>query len=104
MVSYILSSNADTSNGYVRNKITKINKYAKGAKHPYNTTGNLGWIDESNIKLKSETTNQYHIVKKGDTLWELALKYYGSGTKYKIIKALNNLSSNKIILYILKCV
>lgn len=93
-----LSSNADTSNGYVRNKITKINKYAKGSKHPYNTTGNLGWIDESNIKLKSETTNQYHIVKKGDTLWELALKYYGSGTKYKLIKDLNNLSSDKIII------
>lgn len=29
---------------------TVITRYAKGTRHPYNTTGDLGWISESNIK------------------------------------------------------
>lgn len=38
----------------------------------------------------------YHVVKKGDCLWDIAVKYYGSGSKYKDIKKLNDLSSNMI--------
>lgn len=33
----------------------------------------------------SSSSNKTHTVKKGDTLWALARKYYGSGTKYKTI-------------------
>jgi len=28
---------------------------------------------------------QYHEVKKGDTLWKIAEKYYGDGSLYKTI-------------------
>lgn len=45
------SSNASTPRSSVKNKITNITRIATGAKHPYNTTGDLGWMDESSIKL-----------------------------------------------------
>ncbi len=44
------SSNAAKATGHVKNKKTKITRLAKGAKHPYNTTGDLGWMNESDIK------------------------------------------------------
>ena len=37
-----------------------------------------------------------YTVKKGDTLWAIAQRYLGSGTKYKEIKALNALNSDTI--------
>ena len=45
------SSNAPTPSGSVKNKVTNITRTANGSKHPYNTTGDLGWMDESSIKL-----------------------------------------------------
>ena len=45
------SSNAATPAGNAKNKKTKITRIASGAKHPYNTTGDLGWMDESSIQL-----------------------------------------------------
>ena len=38
----------------VSNKVTNITRIAKGAPHPYNTTGDLGWMDESSIRLYEE--------------------------------------------------
>ena len=32
-------------------KITYITRLAVGCKHPYNTTGDLGWMNESDIEL-----------------------------------------------------
>ena len=49
------SANATKATGKVSNKATKITRYAAGAKHPYNTTGDLGWMNESDIKLVSST-------------------------------------------------
>ena len=37
-----------------------------------------------------------YTVQKGDTLWDLAQKYLGSGTRYTEIKTLNNLTSDTI--------
>ncbi len=36
------SSSATSSSGYIGNKQTIITRKVKGAKHPYNTTGDLG--------------------------------------------------------------
>lgn len=46
-----VSSNASNPSSSVKNKVTYITRIAEGAKHPYNTTGDLGWMDESSIKL-----------------------------------------------------
>ena len=48
------SSNATTPSGTVKNKTTNITRIATGSKHPYNTTGDLGWMDESSIKLYND--------------------------------------------------
>lgn len=72
-----VSSNAATATGNVKNKVTTITRYAAGAAHPYNTTGDLGWMNESDISLYSASsgTVQTYTVKKGDTLSGIAKKY-----------------------------
>lgn len=49
-----VSSNAITPSKKITNKITNITRIAKGSKHPYNTTGDLGWCDEASLKLYEE--------------------------------------------------
>ena len=49
-----VSSNATTPANKIVNKITNITRIANGSKHPYNTTGDLGWCDESSLKLYEE--------------------------------------------------
>lgn len=53
------SSNATTPSSSVKNKITNITRVATGSKHPYNTTGDLGWMDESSIKLYEDPAKVY---------------------------------------------
>ena len=53
------SSNADKASGKVENKITEITRISKGAKHPYNTTKDLGWMDEEDITLYEEPKIDY---------------------------------------------
>ena len=48
------SSDAALSVGNVSNKITNITRYAEGAPHPYNTTGDLGWMNENDIQSYTE--------------------------------------------------
>ena len=45
---------------------------------------------------KAAETYRVHTVVKGDTLWDIAKKYLGDGSRYPEIKALNNLKSNVI--------
>ena len=54
------SSNALISSGSVSNKITNITRISRGSKHPYNTTGDLGWMDESSITLY-ENEKKYEV-------------------------------------------
>lgn len=51
--------------------------------------------------FKATSQNSKYItytVKKGDTLWDIAKTYLGSGAKWTQIKSLNGLSSDKIYL------
>ena len=54
--SLYVSSNASSPAGSVSNKITNITRKAPGTAHPYNTTGDLGWMDESSISTYVEPT------------------------------------------------
>ena len=45
---------------------------------------------------KVEETYRVHTVVKGDTLWDIAKKYLGNGSRYPEIKELNGLKSNTI--------
>lgn len=42
---------------------------------------------------KDYSSQGYVIVEKGDTLWEIASKYLGSGSKYKQLASINKLSN-----------
>lgn len=48
------------------------------------------------IPLNEQQDYKTHIVKMGDTLWNIAEKYYGNGSKYKDIKKINGLDSDTI--------
>ena len=52
-----VSSTASNPANYIYNKITKITRKVNGA-HPYNTTGDLGWMDESSIRKAEEPKPQ----------------------------------------------
>ena len=54
------------------NKTTNVTRWVYGAKHPYNTTGDIGWMDESSIRLAP--IEEYYIVAEGDTLESIAKK------------------------------
>ena len=54
-----VSSNANYPNGKVINKVTYITRIAQGSKHPYNTTGDLGWMNESDIRFYEEPKEEY---------------------------------------------
>lgn len=66
------SSNATEPSGTVANKTTNITRWVFKAKHPYNTTGDIGWMDEDCIKLAPK--EEYYIVQEGDTLVTIAEK------------------------------
>lgn len=51
-----VSSTASSPAGSVSNKVTNITRKAQGTAHPYNTTGDLGWMDESSISAYVEPT------------------------------------------------
>ena len=49
------SSTSIIPSSYVKeDKITYITRIASGTRHPYNTTGDLGWMNESDIKLADD--------------------------------------------------
>lgn len=48
------SSNDTKPSGYVKDKKTTITRVVSGARHPYNSTGDLGWCDEKSIKYQDE--------------------------------------------------
>lgn len=59
------NSNADKATGKTSKKKTTITRLNKGSKHPYNTTGDLGWMDESSITKYTEPKKD-DTIKKGD--------------------------------------
>jgi len=56
-----VSSNALKPVSSVKNKVTYVTRIATGSKHPYNTTGDLGWMNESSITLYKEPTPTYEV-------------------------------------------
>ena len=68
------SSNSETPSGYIRDRVTEVTRLAKNTKHPYNTTGDLGWCDEDALTAYSQPT-----FKVGDRVEPIAnVSYTGS--------------------------
>lgn len=73
------SSTATSPTSSVKNKVTTITR-TNGTIHPYNTTGDLGWMDEADITLYIEPKKTP--IKKGDKVKVLTnLQYNGKPFK-----------------------
>lgn len=66
-----------------------------GSKCPYNINKGLGWVRAED--LTPLNSGRYHTVAKGDTLWAIAQKYYGNGSRYPEIAKANNVSNPNVI-------
>ena len=66
-----------------------------GSKCPYNINKGLGWVRAED--LTPLNSGRYHTVAKGDTLWAIAQRYYGNGSRYPEIAKANNISNPNII-------
>jgi len=51
-----VSSNATSPANTIKNKVTTVTRKVPGTAHPYNTTGDLGWCDESSLTKYIEPT------------------------------------------------
>ncbi len=66
--------------------------------HPYNINNGLGWVRESDLKSSSGGSDKrYYTVVRGDTLWGIAKRYYGNGSRYPEIAKANNIKNPDII-------
>lgn len=76
---YVSSTAASPANT-ISNRRTKITRKVPGTAHPYNTTGDLGWCDESSLtKVEPAPTPQPTELKAGDTV---IITGYGNGSSY----------------------
>ena len=48
------SSNDLRPKSYIKDKKTTITRVVSGARHPYNSTGDLGWCDEKSISYQEQ--------------------------------------------------
>ena len=67
--------------------------------HPYNINNGLGWVKESDLFTPEKESDKktYYTVVRGDTLWGLAKRFYGNGSRYPEIAKANNISNPDII-------
>ena len=73
-----VSSNASSPAGSISNRRTQITRKNPGSAHPYNTTGDLGWCDESSL-TKVEPTPQPTGLQVGD---RVVITGYGNASSY----------------------
>lgn len=92
---YVNSSASNPSGNTNGDRETTITRRVK-APHPYNTTGDLGWMNESNIRLKNSggSSDRTYTVQRGDTLSGIASKY---GTTYQVLAQYNGISNPNLI-------
>lgn len=100
------SSNAATPKSCKAGR-AKVTGIAKGAKHPYQLIAEkgggstvYGWVDAGDISSKvsagAAAGGRTYTVRRGDSLWAIAAKQLGNGSRYTEIKSLNGLSSDTI--------
>lgn len=87
---YVYTVEGNTSDAVHERKYLLNDSYIIGYGVP-------SYADNVNADIKDNDTGYQTIeVKKGDTLWKIAEKYLGSGSRYREIMSLNSLTSATI--------
>lgn len=82
-------SNDKDPRGYTEEKVTYITRVAEGAKHPYNTTGDLGWMNEEDVRLYEEPVTDYKELYEKQLLVNKDLQAQLEVANKKIADAIN---------------
>lgn len=76
-------------------------RIAKKPKIVKKTSAKKQVTTKSSNNSNGKSSGKKYTVKKGDTLWAIAKKYYGSGAQYpKIVNANKNLIKNPNLIYV----
>ena len=89
------NANAKDPSSSIVNKVTYITRVAVGSKHPYNTTGDIGWMDAKSIvkvdakkttttKKEAETPTKALKFKIGDKTFKIGADFYGDNEAVQI--------------------
>lgn len=85
------TASAASSSSSIKNKQTVITRKVKGAKHPYNTTGDLGWMNTKDIKKIVIVKDEDIVIPEPDPeptpdvkfpIWGIDISEWQSGFKY----------------------
>lgn len=105
---HFTNANAASAAATVAAGPAKVTAISKGAKHPYHvihTDGSssvYGWVNASDIQATggssagSGGTETVYTVVHGDSLWAIAERFLGAGSRYTEIKEANGLKDNTI--------
>lgn len=63
-----VSSDAVEANGFCDGKTTKVTRVNPGSAHPYNTTDDLGWMDEGSLHEIHDEPEGKSTIELGDTV------------------------------------
>lgn len=73
----------DAKNGFDLMVNVKLKQYKDfGTKTCTVSSGEKPTLEVSSTRAAAKTTAKTHVVVKGDSLWAIAQKYYGDGSKY----------------------
>jgi len=92
----VIEGNISDSVG--RRPLNVNGRYIRGygvPKYSAKATGG-GAVSKPSVTTPNTTATRTYTVRSGDSLWAIAAKQLGSGTRYPEIKTLNGLSSNTI--------
>ena len=86
----------DTENGFditVKVNLKQYRPYATQTVEIKTSVDGSKVSVEKNARAQTKQPDKTYTVQKGDTLWNIAKKYLGDGSKYKQLATLNNISN-----------
>ena len=100
---HFTNANATSAAAMVAAGPAKVTAISKGAKHPYHvihTDGSssvYGWVNATDIQAAGGSSAEtVYTVVHGDSLWAIAERFLGAGSRYAEIKEANGLKDNTI--------
>ena len=75
-----------------------VTKVIPGARNPYLINDGTGWVNDEAINNASEAQEEkIYTVQSGDSLWSIAERLYGDGSRYTELAEKNNIENAAVI-------